>query len=162
MQLPDSMVHGAYMGPNRVLSAPDGPHVGPMNFAIRVLTTPHGSKVMTWLPIFSHTGITVAAKISYFEFAFFVVHSDHCCFLKGNKAIISNRVSDGNCTGSPYIDIYPRVYLLIVNVDISIYDIYKICWYLPYATHIYNLTRVGLLKFCADCTLHGTVEIYTT
>ena len=34
---PDSKVHGAKMGPNWVLSAPDGPHVGPMNFAIRVI-----------------------------------------------------------------------------------------------------------------------------
>ena len=33
---PDSKVHGANMGPIWVLSAPDGPHVGPMNFAIRV------------------------------------------------------------------------------------------------------------------------------
>ena len=30
----DSKVHGANMGPAWVLSAPDGPHVGPMNFAI--------------------------------------------------------------------------------------------------------------------------------
>ena len=28
---PDSKVHGANMGPAWVLSAPDGPHVGPMN-----------------------------------------------------------------------------------------------------------------------------------
>ena len=33
---PDSKVHGANMGPTCVLSAPDGPHVGPMNLAIRV------------------------------------------------------------------------------------------------------------------------------
>ena len=32
---PDSKVHGANMGPTWVLSAPDGPHAGPMNFAIR-------------------------------------------------------------------------------------------------------------------------------
>ena len=32
---PDSKVHGSYMGPTWVLSAPDGPHVGPMNLAIR-------------------------------------------------------------------------------------------------------------------------------
>ena len=30
---PDNKVHGANMGPTWVLSAPDGPHVGPMNFA---------------------------------------------------------------------------------------------------------------------------------
>ena len=32
----DSKVHGANMGPTWVLSAPDGPPVGPMNLAIRV------------------------------------------------------------------------------------------------------------------------------
>ena len=37
---PDSKVHGANMGPTWVLSAPDGPHVGPMDLAIRVYT-PH-------------------------------------------------------------------------------------------------------------------------
>ena len=31
---PDNKVHGANMGPTWVLSAPDGPHIGPMNLAI--------------------------------------------------------------------------------------------------------------------------------
>ena len=34
-KFPDSKVHGANMGPIWVLSAPGGPHVGPMNLAIR-------------------------------------------------------------------------------------------------------------------------------
>ena len=33
--IPDSKVHGVNMGPTWVLSAPDGPHVSPMNFTIR-------------------------------------------------------------------------------------------------------------------------------
>ena len=33
---PDSKVHGANIGLTRDLSAPDGPHVSPMNLAIRV------------------------------------------------------------------------------------------------------------------------------
>ena len=33
---PESKVHGANMGPTWVLSAPDGPHFGPMNLVIRV------------------------------------------------------------------------------------------------------------------------------
>ena len=37
MMFPDSKVLGANMGPTWVLSAPDGPHVGFMNFAIRVI-----------------------------------------------------------------------------------------------------------------------------
>ena len=32
---PDSKIHGADLGPTWVLSAPDGPHVGPMSLAIR-------------------------------------------------------------------------------------------------------------------------------
>ena len=36
-EYPDSEVQGANMGPTWVLSAPDGPHVGPMNLAIRVI-----------------------------------------------------------------------------------------------------------------------------
>ena len=39
---PDSKVHVDHMGPTWVLSAPDGPHVGPMNLAIReVLSGSH-------------------------------------------------------------------------------------------------------------------------
>ena len=33
--IPDSKVHGTNMGPTWVLSAPDGPYVGPMKLAIR-------------------------------------------------------------------------------------------------------------------------------
>ena len=35
-QFPDSKYHGANMGPTWVMSVLDGPHVGPMNLAIRV------------------------------------------------------------------------------------------------------------------------------
>ena len=35
IRIPDSKVHGANMGPTWVLSSPDGPHVDPMNLAIR-------------------------------------------------------------------------------------------------------------------------------
>ena len=38
---PDSKVHGANKGPTWVLSAPDGPHVGPMDLAIRVSMSWH-------------------------------------------------------------------------------------------------------------------------
>ena len=41
--LPDSKFHGPNMGPTRVLSALDGPHVGPMHLAVRA-TTP-------WYPL---------------------------------------------------------------------------------------------------------------
>ena len=41
-QYPDSKIHLANMSPIWVLSAPDGPHVGPMNLAIRVISLPKG------------------------------------------------------------------------------------------------------------------------
>ena len=37
-EYPDSKVPGAIMGPTWVLSAPGGPHVGPIYLAIRVST----------------------------------------------------------------------------------------------------------------------------
>ena len=42
---PDSKVHGANLGLTWVLSAPDGPHVGPMSLAIRVALTPQSTAV---------------------------------------------------------------------------------------------------------------------
>ena len=43
---PDSEFHVAIMGPTWVLSAPGGPHVGPMNLAIRV--DPYEYKAMLY------------------------------------------------------------------------------------------------------------------
>ena len=36
---PNSKIYGANMAPTWVLLAPDGPHVGPMNLAIKVNAT---------------------------------------------------------------------------------------------------------------------------
>ena len=55
---PDSKIHGANMGPTWVLSAPDGPHVGAMNLAIREAIS---WKMLTYLP----------AENSYSLFYFF-------------------------------------------------------------------------------------------
>ena len=51
LNIPDSNFHGAHMGPTWVLAAPGGPHVGPMNLAIRdrkrlVLNGINGDQVM--------------------------------------------------------------------------------------------------------------------
>ena len=47
--IPDSKVHGANMGPTWVLSAPDGPHVGPMNLAIwDIIMIEQPCKVLTF------------------------------------------------------------------------------------------------------------------
>ena len=48
---PDSKVHGANMGPTWVLSAPGGPHVGPVNLAIKDrIGSSDGSLPNMWQP----------------------------------------------------------------------------------------------------------------
>ena len=42
----DTKVHEANMGPTRVLSAPDGPHVIPMNLSIRVVVTQYIPRII--------------------------------------------------------------------------------------------------------------------
>ena len=46
---PDSKVHGANMGPTWVLSAPDGPHVGPMDLAVKDYLFQHVGPL--WVPM---------------------------------------------------------------------------------------------------------------
>ena len=53
--IPDNKDHGANMGPTWVLSAPDGPHVGPMNLAIRDGLLPNGN--VTALSSLGYSGI---------------------------------------------------------------------------------------------------------
>ena len=49
--IPDNKVHGTNMGPTWVLSAPAGPHVGPMNLAIRDVRSPilYPSCIQIWM-----------------------------------------------------------------------------------------------------------------
>ena len=59
--VPDSNVHGINMGPTWVLSAPDGPHAGPMNLAIRVIlkfsssSRPYNQSIVYHKPFPSYT-----------------------------------------------------------------------------------------------------------
>ena len=46
--LPDSKVHGANMGPTWVLSAPCGPHVGPINLAVRAAIQQEKGRTRVW------------------------------------------------------------------------------------------------------------------
>ena len=45
--IPDSKVHGTNMGPTWVLSSPDRPHVGPMNLAIRDVSSMSGRALVS-------------------------------------------------------------------------------------------------------------------
>ena len=57
---PDNSVHGVNMRSTWVLSAPDGPHVGPMNLAIGVPFLPLYTQVSTW-PCPSYTVVPVTS-----------------------------------------------------------------------------------------------------
>ena len=52
--IPDSKVHGGNMGPTWVLSAPDGPPVGPMNLAIKNTVSAQHEEVMPLKPFPRH------------------------------------------------------------------------------------------------------------
>ena len=62
---PGSRVHGTNMGPTWVLSAPGGPHVGPMNLAIRECWLLRLDKEWTYREIFffaQHTFATIPTE----------------------------------------------------------------------------------------------------
>ena len=54
---PDSKVHGANMGPTWIMSATDGPHIGPMNLAIRDSISHDGYTTLLCFPCDSCTHI---------------------------------------------------------------------------------------------------------
>ena len=47
--VPDNKVLGANMGPTWVLPAPDGPHIGPINFTIGVILIEVWLTEMAWV-----------------------------------------------------------------------------------------------------------------
>ena len=66
---PDNKVHGANMGITWVLSAPDGPHVGPMNLALIIKYVPNSrvgvTKPISSVPLFSKIFSIVKTHVSY-------------------------------------------------------------------------------------------------
>ena len=60
---PDSKVHGDNKGPNWVLSAPDGSHVGPMNLTIRVVFGRQATEGHTKVSVNSEKTLHTLAKI---------------------------------------------------------------------------------------------------
>ena len=64
---PDSKFNGANMGPTWVLSAPDGPHVGPMNLAIRVIAYTSPCDVCTQFAFFCVLYRIITIGFSWFS-----------------------------------------------------------------------------------------------
>ena len=63
----ESKVYGANMGPNWVLSAPDGPHVGRMNLAIRAHISAEGIPGIKMFPIHHIISIDVYCFMVHIE-----------------------------------------------------------------------------------------------
>ena len=61
---PDSKVYGTNMGPTWVLSAPDGPHVGPMNLAIRVYK-PDQDRTLSFIIGFLNGDVKAPEQLNY-------------------------------------------------------------------------------------------------
>ena len=89
VNFPDGKIHQANMGPTLVLSAPGGPHVGPMNLAVRAcwwntmdVPLKHGSlgdkSLDKWFP---HTEDSNALKWHHNERDGVSCHQPHDCLL---------------------------------------------------------------------------------
>ena len=114
--IPDSMpiVHGAHMGPIWVLSAPDGPHVGSMNLAIRdvwqcfvvygICTLNCETRKWSIWDVYRHTMVdildTIIAKIKSEgqRLLFFILH------MLNDVTINSNKSTYGGYHGYVYWD----------------------------------------------------------
>ena len=75
---PDSKVHGANMGPTWVLSAPGGPHVGPMNFAIRVACYFSMNGTCRWIPIILSSSVISVSTPDCFCVMIYCILADIC------------------------------------------------------------------------------------
>ena len=72
---PDNKVHGANMGPTWVLSAPDGPHVGPMNLAIRGEEQSHVLKMEQYVCLLHDICMYVLCMIT--EYIYLYKQTEH-------------------------------------------------------------------------------------
>ena len=87
--IPDNKVHGANMGPTRVLSVPDGPHLGPINLAIREFWQIQGcvqqNKILSYVNRggcllyglrLNSVNIQIRPGIEYFHFCYVAFNSN--------------------------------------------------------------------------------------
>ena len=115
--VPDNKVHGANMGPTWVLSAPDGPHVGPMNVAGVLIRRASGAthdntaEVMTTLDLHMSLGLVSLQwrhderhGVSYHRRPYCLLN---CLFRRRSKKTPKLRVT-GFCEGnSPVTGEFP-------------------------------------------------------
>ena len=85
---PDSEVHESSMGPTWVLSAPDGPHVGPINLAIGEAVRDRCHNNSAWVRILHQSGRLYVS--SRYEHAFPCAHA--CLQRKYTNAKTSSKL----------------------------------------------------------------------
>ena len=124
-------VHGAIMGPTWVLSAPDGPHVGPMNLAVTVTSHNVVCHESQWLVgsqyVFEHNArentppftrlhnVSIKDKASSVLKAFLVTLSDHTG-LDFDSLISRNRLGNSH--------FFCESWFTIIIVKMHILDIF--------------------------------------
>ena len=131
--IPDSKVHGANMGPTWVLSAPDGPHVGPMNLATRIGSTDH------WQTTTKHKKVPIMCIIIRMWYI--------CCW----GIIISNTQYNMVCP------LLCQSYVSPSSIEVTLLDLGKIR--LPQATTKQHKTQpsrcIILVMYYRDHTVYG-------
>ena len=95
--LPDSEVYGDNMGPIWVLSAPDGPHVGPMNLVIRVASSVSCLAVCTgkWplCTVYAYTSEARIRTVTSFERHSISNHRWLDCLFKSMFKLTAKKIS---------------------------------------------------------------------
>ena len=99
--IPDSKVHWANMGPAWVLLAPDRPHVGPMNLAIRdILPKDATLSMLSHLSLLTHPWLIRCVILSWEDRS-----SSHVMMTSSNGNIF--RVTGPLCGNSPVTGEFP-------------------------------------------------------
>ena len=94
---PDNKVHGVNMVPTWVMSAPDGPHVGPMNLAIRVDIAQILLELFTNYKYMPYLSLYENIFPPYYHFRIFTEYDPiyHLRVLESFSAIEQNNYSSG-------------------------------------------------------------------
>ena len=146
--VPDSKVHGANMGLTWDLSAPDGPHVGPTNLAVR------GIK---WCHITYNMAGTMVKNQSDFQFT----NNTTCLPLAGKVGLSVTRVCEKTYNYDNWTALYYTLKKQVSNITLLSNDarVVHSYWWLnssfPSGTYMCQSIRSALVKIMA-CQLFST------
>ena len=125
---PENKVHGANMGPISVLSAPDGPHVGPINLAIRaVLYILHSQYHGCWWPGNAKIQDISSNGLPCYPRHNIIVECPRLpCYAQNNIKVESLEYSKKNLKYDPRSNVRTKIYLQGIHFLKSTHELVQI------------------------------------